>query len=494
MSASIFLRHLLSIVSVAAFAATASAQSTGASAPPTPLKIAAGEKAGDRQGGDTIATATPITTIPFTASGTTVGYANDYDVACPYGGSESPDVVYSFTRPQYGTLTIDLCGSDYDTKVYVMSAGGQILDCNDDRYLGGVCGNYTSRIDNLWLPDGETYYLVIDGKNGAAGEYRFEMRRWEPTIPPGPGDTIADAIVIPALPYDAAGATIDYNDDYVSTCFFAGGAPDVVYRYTVAAGVAVLDISMCGSNYDTGLYVYDSALNEIACNDDWCGLQSQLENVGVVAGQVYYIIVDGYYGEAGSYVLSVTAHVPCVLTCPHDSNPPEGEPPLVDDYVDTWNGGCNTTPGYPFQHISGALPGSTIPVGSAVFCGVSGWYLNAGSQFRDTDWFTLTVGYPGVIQVAADAEYASYIFELTGTCAGGVTVVQQAIAGPCSETTMSIPGASGSTKWFWVGPTVFADPDGGANMYDYVVWFSGLQNEILNSVPTTWSALKALYR
>ena len=230
------LRHLLSIVSVAAFAATASAQSTSASAPPALFKIAAGEKAGDRQGGDTIATATPIGTIPFTASGTTVGYANDYDVACPYGGSESPDVVYSFTRPQYGTLTIDLCGSDYDTKVYVMSAGGQILDCNDDHYLGGACGNYTSRIDNLWLPDGETYYLVIDGKNGAAGEYRFEMRRWEPTIPPGPGDTIVDATVIPGLPYDTAGTTTSYTDDYASTCFLAGGAPDVVYVYTAGRG------------------------------------------------------------------------------------------------------------------------------------------------------------------------------------------------------------------------------------------------------------------
>ncbi len=52
-----------------------------------------------RQGGDTMATATPITSFPFVGSGTTVGFTNDYDTICPYAGSASPDVVYSFTRP-----------------------------------------------------------------------------------------------------------------------------------------------------------------------------------------------------------------------------------------------------------------------------------------------------------------------------------------------------------------------------------------------------------
>jgi len=307
------------------------------------------------------------------------------------------------------------------------------------------------------------------------------------------GDTIFSATTIPGLPYNDSGTTVGYTDDYASTCFFAGGAPDVVYVYTAGAGVEGLDISLCGSSYDSGLYVYDSGLNEIGCNDDYCGLQSQLDNVPVTAGQTYYIIVDGYSSANGAYVISVDAHVPCILTCPTDSNPPEGEPPLVDDYVDNWNGGCNTTPGYPFQHISGAMVGSTIPVGSAVFCGVSGWYLSAGSQFRDTDWFTLTKASAGTnIEITADAEYQSYIFELTGTCAGGVTVAQQAIAGPCSPATMSISGAAG-THWFWVGSTVFADPDGGDNMYDYTVWFTGLSPEIVSTEPTTWGTIKALY-
>jgi hypothetical protein len=297
------------------------------------------------------------------------------------------------------------------------------------------------------------------------------------------GDTIFSATVIPALPYSDSGTTVGYTDDYAPSCFFAGGAPDVVYRYTVAGGFTRLSISLCGSAYDTGLYVYDSGLNEIACNDDYCGLQSEIENVPVVAGQVYYIIVDGYSSLSGNYVIDVDPWVCCIVTCPPEGVP-EGEPPLVNDYVDNFNGGCNT-PGYPFQNLAGNDDGELV------HCGVSGWYLSAGSQSRDTDWCLLTVGPSGVIQVTADVEYDSYFFELGGTCAGGVTVLQQMLAEPGIQSTMTITGAPGSTKWFWAGPTVFADPDGGENMYDYVVWLSGLVP--VAAAPTTWSTVKALF-
>jgi hypothetical protein len=303
------------------------------------------------------------------------------------------------------------------------------------------------------------------------------------------GDTLLDAVIIPGLPFADSGTTTGYTDDYASTCFFAGGAPDVVYQYTVAPGVEGLDISLCGSSYDSGLYVYDSDLNEIACNDDYCGLQSQLDYVVVTAGQTYYVIVDGYSAAFGDYVINVDAHVPCIIDCP-DGSVAEGEPPLVSDYVDQWNGGCNSSPNYYFQHFEYCyLYGPVYR-----FCGVSGWYLNAGSQFRDTDWFTLTKASANTnIEITADAEYQSYIFELTGSCAGGVTVAQQAIAGPCSEATMSIGGPGGSSHWFWVGPTVFASPDG-TTMYNYVVWVTGLYSECCATEPSSWSNVKALYR
>ena len=60
--------------------------------------------------------------------------------------------------------------------------------------------------------------------------------------------------------------------------------------------------------------------------------------------------------------------------------------------------------------------------------------------------------------------------------------------------TMTISGhAEGETVCFWVGSTVFEDPDGGENEYDYTVWFSGLEPAV-STETTTWSSLKALYR
>lgn len=89
-----------------------------------------------RQGGDTCATAAVIPALPFTDTGTTVGYTNDYDEVCPYPNSTSPDVVYRYDPPTSVTVEITLCvgETDYDTKLYVYqdACPGTVTGCNDD--------------------------------------------------------------------------------------------------------------------------------------------------------------------------------------------------------------------------------------------------------------------------------------------------------------------------------------------------------------------------
>ena len=48
-----------------------------------------------RQGGEDIASAFYVSSLPFNDTGTTTGYNDDYDEVCPYSGSTSPDVVRS---------------------------------------------------------------------------------------------------------------------------------------------------------------------------------------------------------------------------------------------------------------------------------------------------------------------------------------------------------------------------------------------------------------
>jgi hypothetical protein len=112
--------------------------------------------------------------------------------------------------------------------------------------------------------------------------------------------------------------------------------------------------------------VYDGDMALIACNDDFytslpCGVYvSRLENIPFAAGTTYYIVVDGYGNDFGDYVLAVDQLNGHAFECP-DYSIDEGEPPLADDYIDNYNGGCNT-PGYPFQNIAGDANGEFIAV------------------------------------------------------------------------------------------------------------------------------------
>ena len=56
--------------------------------------ILANKTSDDREGGETIEDALPITNVPFYDTGATCDNINDYDRACPYF-SLSPDVIYS---------------------------------------------------------------------------------------------------------------------------------------------------------------------------------------------------------------------------------------------------------------------------------------------------------------------------------------------------------------------------------------------------------------
>ena len=119
----------------------------------------------------------------------------------------------------------------------------------------------------------------------------------------------------------------------------------MVYSFSPAANTCA-DLSLCGSGYDTNLYIYDgSPALQVACNDDACGLQSQILGFTFLAGHTYYIVVDGWGGDSGPYSLAISpCPGPCVLPpCPPGSIA-EGEPDCGPDYVDVTNGGCNSTP------------------------------------------------------------------------------------------------------------------------------------------------------
>ncbi len=135
-------------------------------------------------GGDTCAQATVIAAIPFSDTASTVGFAHDYDETCPYNEPGSEDVVYSYTPTADACVDITLCdGSYYDTKLYVYenecqdpNDGQDPYACNDDACSSPFFPDpYVSRLPGVMLTAGNTYYIVIDGYQGAAGIYVMDI-------------------------------------------------------------------------------------------------------------------------------------------------------------------------------------------------------------------------------------------------------------------------------------------------------------------------------
>jgi hypothetical protein len=158
-------------------------------------------------GGENIATAANIPVLPYSDSGNTCGYLNDYDYACPYTGSTAPDVVYKYSPTSAIEVDIDLCNSAYDTKVFVYAnSAGTLVACNDD-----ACGSdgFRSELSCVPMTPGNTYYIVVDGYFGACGTYELNVSECVPcivTCPPGATDE------------GEGDCYTDYNDQYNGGC------------------------------------------------------------------------------------------------------------------------------------------------------------------------------------------------------------------------------------------------------------------------------------
>jgi hypothetical protein len=303
------------------------------------------------------------------------------------------------------------------------------------------------------------------------------------------GETIATAVAIPSLPYSDSGVTCDNVNDYDEACPYTGStAPDVVYSYTPATSDDVI-VDLCYSSYDTKVFVYQDVATPgapYACNDDFyfgapCFVYSSKVQFTANVGHTYYIVVDGYFGACGTYQMDVTGPPP-PLECP-DYGLPENEPPLVDYYIDNWNGGCNSTPNV-FQPIHWI----DDLTGCGWLCGVSGWYYNFGS-YRDTDWFPVTAaGFEMTYTVCA--EQVCNIYVLNTDCAA-IVVLYSATTGSDGCATITWPTNPGEDYILWCGPSAFSGP---VNEFLYNLEVCGHIYDIIPVEPSTWGAVKDMYR
>ncbi|MBK8129567.1 MAG: hypothetical protein IPK53_11930 [bacterium] len=244
-------------------------------------------------------------TLPFSGTGSTVS-ATASGSGCAY--PETPDVWYFFyTSPCSSQVTVSLCNSSYDTFLEVRRGGNcpgdALVDCTDDD-----CGVGNLRSSATFSSLGQDIiYVRVLGWNGSVGDYQLDIT--ETALDPVPAnDNCSSPTFVTALPFTTTGSTCTAANDF-SFCNM-GLSNDVVYTVIVDECQSIT-ASTCGgiSNFDTRLTVRTDGncpgTTELACSDDFCGVQSQV-TWNATAGVPYYVVVGGFSTSSGRFTLNIT--------------------------------------------------------------------------------------------------------------------------------------------------------------------------------------------
>jgi hypothetical protein len=239
-----------------------------------------------------------------TVNGTTSGALSDGSASCAVSAA-SPDIWYVFAATTAGLLTAETCGSAYDTALSIHSGcpgtEANQMACNDD-----ACG-LQSRVEVAVEPD-TSYWIRVSGFSGSSGNFVLDLSLGEPPAPVEPldgADTCAEAT--PVVEGSFSSTTAELTSDGAESCANSTDSPDAWYAFTPDDACSV-SVTLCGSDYDTALSIHSdcpgSVENQIACNDDSCGVQSAVV-FDAIAGTTYLIRVSGFGGSSGAFQLNI---------------------------------------------------------------------------------------------------------------------------------------------------------------------------------------------
>ncbi|MCB9883728.1 MAG: hypothetical protein H6834_18205 [Planctomycetes bacterium] len=214
----------------------------------------------------------------------------------PCAGAGGPDLWFVYMPTCNSQATFDTCGSSYDTSLEAFSGTcGSLLSvvCNDDN-----CGLQSSITIPVTM--GAPLYVRVGGYRGATGTFTLNVTCTSPSM----NDECASAIPV------TIGSNGTFSNANMTTSAPAwpcgAGGNDMWFVYTAACPTTItVDTCSARTTYDTTLEVFSGTctnLVPVLCNDDTCGLQSQVTFPSTV-GASYYIRVGGYNGATGTFEL-----------------------------------------------------------------------------------------------------------------------------------------------------------------------------------------------
>jgi predicted RNA-binding protein with TRAM domain len=175
-----------------------------------------------------------VNALPI-GTGTTSGNTIGATTSSPTGscGAMGSEIWFAFTVPcTGGKVTIDTCGSSYDTAIAVFDAcGGNQLGCNDDSGANGNCQfTLQSYLEINGLVSGQVIYIAMGGFAAQTGAWTLNIKcdyahSW--TAPVGAGsiqlenvDGPAGAIAFSAVTLDILHPGLAANVNFPNGWFF----------------------------------------------------------------------------------------------------------------------------------------------------------------------------------------------------------------------------------------------------------------------------------
>src|SRR5262245_52876584 len=222
----------------------------------------------------------------------------DPPMTCGGGGN---DVWFTYTAACPGVYTFDTCtatGVFHDTvmEVFTGTCGALVLSdpCNDDMGAGACPINQFLSSVSHPMNAGETAIVRVGGFLGTMGAFDVNVT---PPSAPSNDECASAGVLVPGA--NAVSNNCATTSAGVPAACAANGR-DVWYTYTAGlTGTATL--SMCAAaggsgTFDTVLTAYTGtcgALVQAACNDDTCGLQSQI-TFAITAATTYRVRLAGF--------------------------------------------------------------------------------------------------------------------------------------------------------------------------------------------------------